>query len=269
MPEDAYFASGLTEEITSRLTGTRGAAASSRRASVGEYRDSDRPLREVGRELGVDYVLEGSVRWDTAGGTAKARVIPSLIRVSDESRLWSERYDTRFADLFEMQAEIAEGVARALNVAIGVPERQALARRPTENAEAYAYYLRGTDYMVGSWGEVQRLRIAREMFDRAIALDSGFALAFARLSEAALDALRLDHRRRRGELQQARLGGGARRAASGPTWPRRTSRWATTTCVPQGVRRGLARARGGATGSSPTVARWPRRWVWCSGGAGG
>ncbi len=182
-PEDAYFASGLTEEITSRLTGIEGLGVISR-ASVGEYRDSDRPLRQVARELGVDYLLQGSVRWDTAGGTARARVIPSLIRASDERRLWSERYDTRFADLFEMQAEIAEGVARALNVAIGVPERRALARRPTENAEAYAYYLRGTDYLVGSWGEARRLRIARDMFARATGLDSGFALAFARLSQA-------------------------------------------------------------------------------------
>jgi serine/threonine-protein kinase len=182
-PEDAYFASGLTEEITSRLTGIEGLGVISR-ASVGEYRDSDRPLRQVAQELGVDYLLQGSVRWDTTGGTAKARVIPSLIRASDERRLWSERYDTRFADLFEMQAEIAEGVARALNVAIGIPERQALARRPTENADAYAYYLRGTDYMVGSWGEVRRLRIARDMFARATALDAGFALAFARLSQA-------------------------------------------------------------------------------------
>jgi tetratricopeptide (TPR) repeat protein len=132
----------------------------------------------------VDYLLQGSVRWDTTGGVAKARVIPSLIRASDERRLWSERYDTRFADLFEMQAEIAEGVAQALNVAIGIPQRQALARRPTENPDAYAYYLRGTDYLVGSWGETRRLRIARDMFARATALDSGFALAFARLSQA-------------------------------------------------------------------------------------
>lgn len=182
-PEDAYFASGLTEEITSRLTGIEGLGVISR-ASAGEYRDSDRPLRQVAQELGVDYLLQGSVRWDTAGGIAKARVIPSLIRASDERRLWSERYDTRFADLFEMQAEIAEGVARALNVAIGIPERQALARRPTENAEAYAYYLRGTDYLAGSWGEARRLRIARDMFARATGLDSGFALAFARLSQA-------------------------------------------------------------------------------------
>ncbi len=182
-PEDDYFATGLTEEITSRLTGLRSLGVITR-ASAGEYKKTDRPLREVGRELGVDYVLEGSVRWDTAGGTPRARVIPKLIRVGDGSNLWSERYDTRFADLFDMQAQISEEVARALNVAIGGQERQALARRPTENSEAYAYYLRGTDYMVGSWGEAKRLRIAREMFDHAIALDSSFALALAKLSEA-------------------------------------------------------------------------------------
>jgi serine/threonine-protein kinase len=181
-PEDEYFASGLSEEITSRLTGLRSLGVITR-ASAGEYKETDRPLGEIGRELGVDYVLEGSVRWDSADGTRRARVIPKLIRVSDGSYLWSERYDTRFADLFEMQAQIAEEVAKALDVTIGGQERQALARRPTENPEAYADYLRGTDYMVGSWGEAKRLRIAREMFDRAIALDSGFALAYAELSQ--------------------------------------------------------------------------------------
>ena len=181
-PEDAYFASGLTEEIISRLAGLKRLGVISS-ASVGEYRDSVRPLKQVARELGVDYVLEGSVRWDSAGGTRRARIIPRLIRVSDESHLWSERYDTRFADLFEMQAQIAEEVARALNVTIGGAEREALARPPTENSEAYAYYLRGTDYLVGSWGEAPKLGIAKDMFNRAVALDTGFALAFARLSE--------------------------------------------------------------------------------------
>ncbi len=182
-PEDDYIATGLTEEVTSRLTGLRNLGVITR-SSAGEYRKTDRPLRDVGRELGVDYVLEGSVRWDTAGGAPRARVIPRLIRVRDESNLWSERYDTRFADLFDMQAQIAEEVAKALDVAIGGQERQALARRPTENQTAYADYLRGTDYMVGSWGEAKRLRIAREMFDRAISLDSSFALALAKVSEA-------------------------------------------------------------------------------------
>ena len=202
-PEDEYFASGLTEEITSRLTGLEGLGVISR-ASVGEYRGSDRPLAQVARELGVDYLLQGSVRWDTTGGAPRARIIPSLVRARDERRLWSERYDTRFADLFEMQAEIAQAVAQALGVAIGIPERQALARRPTDNPEAYAYYLRGTDYLVGSWGEARKLRIARDMFGRAVALDSGFALAFARLSEAhsALYASTPDGTDR--DVQQAR-----------------------------------------------------------------
>jgi eukaryotic-like serine/threonine-protein kinase len=181
--EDEYFATGVTEEITSRLTGLRSLGVITR-ASAGEYRETDRPLGEIGRELGVDYLLEGSVRWEKAGGAPRARVIPSLVRVSDGRRLWSEGYDTRFSDLFGIQAQIAEAVARALDVAIGGEERQVLARKPTENPEAYAYYLRGTDYLVGSWGEPKRLRIARDMFDRAVALDSNFALALAKLSES-------------------------------------------------------------------------------------
>jgi tetratricopeptide (TPR) repeat protein len=106
------------------------------------------------------------------------------VRVSDDRQLWSERYDAKLANVFEVQATIAEQVARSLDLALTAPERQALAARPTENLEAYAYYLRGNDYLVGSWGEDRRLSIAMEMYAKAVELDPGFALAHAKLSQA-------------------------------------------------------------------------------------
>ncbi|MGH7513392.1 MAG: protein kinase domain-containing protein, partial [Gemmatimonadales bacterium] len=183
-PDDEYFASGLTEEITSRLSGLQRLGVISG-TSASQYKKSAKSLQQIGRELGVSYVLEGTVRWERpAAAAARVRVIPQLIRVDDDSHLWSQRYDATLADLFDVQAAIAEEVARALNVAIAGPERNALATRPTDNMEAYAYYLRGNDYFAGSWGEIKRLRIAMDMYAKAVALDPGFALAFAKLSEA-------------------------------------------------------------------------------------
>ncbi len=180
-PEDEYFARGLAEEITSRLAKVQGLGIISR-TSASQYGETDKTVRQIGRELGVDYVLEGSVRWEGSGGGI--RVTPQLVRVSDDRQLWSERYDARLAKVFEVQATIAEQVARSLDLAITGPERQALAARPTENLEAYAYYLRGNDYLIGSWGEDKRLGIAMEMYAKAVELDPGFALAHARLSQA-------------------------------------------------------------------------------------
>ncbi len=180
-PEDEFFARGLAEEITSRLGRVQGLGVISR-TSAGQYGESAKSIREIGQELGVDYVLDGSVRWEGSGGAI--RVTPQLVRVNDDSQLWSERYDARLANVFEVQATIAEQVARALDLAITAPERQALAARPTENLEAYAYYLRGNDYLAGSWGEDKRLIIATEMYAKAVELDPGFALAHARLSQA-------------------------------------------------------------------------------------
>jgi serine/threonine-protein kinase len=180
-PEDEHFANGLAEEITSRLARVQGLGVISR-TSASQYKETNKSLRQIGRELGVDYVLEGSVRWEGSGGAI--RVTPQLIRVSDDSHLWSERYDAKLANVFEVQATIAEQVARSLDLTITGPERQALEARPTDNMEAYAYYLRGNDYLVGSWGEDKRLLIAMEMYGKAAELDPGFALAFARLSQA-------------------------------------------------------------------------------------
>ena len=180
-PEDEYFGRGLAEEITSRLGRVQGLGVISR-TSASQYGETDKSVREIGRELGVEYVLEGSVRWEGSGGAI--RVTPQLVRVRDDRQLWSERYDAKLANVFEVQATIAEQVARSLDLALTGPERQALAARPTENLEAYAYYLRGNDYLVGSWGEDRRLSIAMEMYAKAIELDPGFALAHAKLSQA-------------------------------------------------------------------------------------
>ena len=264
-PEDEYFGSGLAEEITSRLGKVQGLGVISR-TSASQYGETAKSVREIGRELGVDYVLEGSVRWEGKGGAI--RVTPQLVRVSDDRQLWSERYDAKLANVFEVQATIAEQVARSLDLALTAPERQALAARPTGNLEAYAYYLRGNDYLVGSWGEDRRLSIAMEMYAKAVELDPGFALAHAKLSQAhsSFYASTIG-----GTDEDVRVAKARRRPRSGCSRSSRTRTWRWRTTCRAGRGRTTVRwpSCGSPTSCSPTARRWWRRWDWWSGGAEG
>ncbi len=150
------------------------------RTSAEQYRDTRKSLKEVGRDLGVGYILEGTVRWEKSPeGRGRIRVTPQLIRVADDRHLWSGRYEAEFADVFQMQGDIAGHVAAALGVALRAPERRALVAPQTENLDAYTLYLRGR----------QALRLdpseeAVRFFQRAVALDTTFAAAYVGLAEA-------------------------------------------------------------------------------------
>ena len=182
-PEDEYFADGITEEITSRLAAVPGLRIISRTSAM-QYKATRKSVRQIGQDLGVEYVLEGSVRWEhTSSGPSHLRVTPQLIRVSDDSHLWANRYDAVLAEVFEVQSTIAEQVVNALNIALAEPQRQVLAARPTTNLEAYDYYLRGNDYSSRSDAEDDQ-RTAVQMYQRAVGLDSAFAAAWARLGRA-------------------------------------------------------------------------------------
>ncbi len=181
--EDAYFAAGVTEEITSRLAAVGDLGVISRSSAL-QYAKAGKNLRQIGQELGVDYVLEGTVRWDRrAGGASRVRVTPQLIRVADDTHLWSDRYDRVMEDLFDVQSEIATNVVEQLGVAVLRPEeRQALVARPTENLEAYQAYLRGLDHEINR-DDREEANLALRMFERAVELDPDFALAWAHLSK--------------------------------------------------------------------------------------
>jgi TolB-like protein/Flp pilus assembly protein TadD len=182
-PEDEYFAAGMTEEITSRLAAVSGLQVISR-TSARAYAGTTKRVREIGRELDVGYVVEGTVRWDRdATGLGRVRITPQLIRVADDSHLWSERYDRRLEDVFAIQSDIAEQVIDRLQTTLLEPERRAIEARPTENMEAYQAYLVGVQYW---WtGEDERTaRMMLEMLERAVELDPEFALAHALLSQA-------------------------------------------------------------------------------------
>jgi serine/threonine-protein kinase len=180
---DEYFSDGLTEEITSRLSSVPDLGVVSR-TSADQYKGSKKSLKQIGQELGVGYVLEGSVRWEKSpDGTSRVRVTPQLIRVTDDRHLWSERYDAQLADVFQVQSGIAERVIEALGLTLDPPQQRALKDRPTSNPEAYDFYLRGNEYFNRGYA-AEDVATAIRMYRRAIELDTGFAQAYAMLSEA-------------------------------------------------------------------------------------
>jgi len=184
-PEDEYFADGLTEELTSRLSAVHGLGVISRTSSK-QYKNTEKTIKQIGEELGVDYILEGTVRWNRSPDSrGRVRVTPQLIRVSDDTHLWSEVYDRYIEDIFSVQSEIAEEVTKKLDITVLKPERQALMAKPTENLEAYDNYLRaykywGSGYIHQSLEENER---AVASLDRAIELDSQFLLAYLLLCD--------------------------------------------------------------------------------------
>jgi serine/threonine protein kinase/tetratricopeptide (TPR) repeat protein len=183
-PEDEYFADGITEEITSRLSALRGLGVISR-TSAKHFKESQKTAKQIGEELGVDYVLDGTVQWDRSQGRqGRVRVTPQLIRVSDDTQLWSERFDRVIEDIFSVQAEIAEQVARQLDLTILAPNREALHSKPTDNLEAYNFYLKGKEHEYAGWlnSSNEEFEQAIEMLDRATDLDPDFALAYAQKS---------------------------------------------------------------------------------------
>ncbi len=181
-PDEEYFADGMTEEITSRLAAVRKLGVISRTSAM-KYKKKRMSIREIASDLGVDYVLEGTVRWNRKSpGDSRVRITPQLIRVSDDTHLWSERYDRVLDDIFDVQSEIAERVIEQLNIALLEPERRIVEAKPTSNLDAYQAYLRGLEYAGRPDYAEDDFRLAVQMFERAVELDGDFALAFADLS---------------------------------------------------------------------------------------
>jgi serine/threonine-protein kinase len=182
-PEDGYFADGVTDEIRGKLSALPGLQVTARSSSA-QYKGTSKSPAEIGRELGVDYLLTGTVRWEKGGSGSRVRVSPELIQVSSGSARWQEPFDAALTDVFQVQADVAGRVAEALNLALGAGERERLAAKPTQNLTAYDAYLKGeevSDAMTAS--DPGTLRRSLDHYRRAVDLDSSFALAWARLSQ--------------------------------------------------------------------------------------
>jgi len=179
--EEEYFAAGITDAITARLGRIHGLGVISRQSAM-QYKNKEKSAQEIGKELSVDYILEGTVQHERPSDpNSKVRIIPQLVRVSDDTHVWSDIYDDDMSEIFRLQSDLAERVAQALDITLLEPERRALRARPTENMEAYDFYLRGNEYFHRSILESD-LRIAMRMYQKAAEVDPTFALAHAQLS---------------------------------------------------------------------------------------
>jgi TolB-like protein/Tfp pilus assembly protein PilF/predicted Ser/Thr protein kinase len=183
--EDDYFADGITDAITARLWGLHGLGVISRQSTI-QYKGSDKSLRVIGEELGVNYILEGTIQRERPGDPeSRIRIIPQLISVSDDIHMWADTYDEDMTEVFRVQSQIAERVAHALDVTLLESEREALKAVPTDNLEAYEYYLRGSEYFNKRY-RAEMSRMAVPMFERAIELDPEFTEAWAGLSASII-----------------------------------------------------------------------------------
>ncbi len=175
----AYFAGGLHEEILTQLSKVAALKVISR-TSVTSYRGSNTPsLRQIGKELGVGSIVQGSVQ--VVG--ERLRVHVQLVDAATDAQLWAERYDRTLDDAFAVQSDMAQQIVAAMGPALGGAEQQGPAAAPTTNAEAYLLYLQGREYSTRPNSRRQDFEIAQQLYERALALDPDFALARAALSQ--------------------------------------------------------------------------------------
>jgi TolB-like protein/Tfp pilus assembly protein PilF len=178
-PESQYFSDGITEDITTELARVKSLFVIARNSSF-QYRDKAVDVRRIGKELGVHYVVEGSVR--RMG--KRLRITAQLIEASSGNHLWSERYDRNMEDLFAVQDEVTRTIVATLTGRVENVEISGSIRKPTESLAAYDKLLRGIEHARG-YGKDEN-RLAREQFEEAIAIDPHCALAHAYLALALL-----------------------------------------------------------------------------------
>ncbi len=167
--DDEYFRDGMSEDIITELLKIKGLHVFPRNTVV-PFRDTQLTAPEIGQRLGADFVLAGSVR--RAGN--RLRINAQLVDTGRDYPVWAERFDRELKDVFEVQEEIARSIAQALRIKLSPQEEQVIARKPTENPEAYDYLLRGRKY-----ARMANLEFAMQMYQHAIRLDPDFAMAYA------------------------------------------------------------------------------------------
>lgn len=182
--EDESLANGLALAIMTRLNNITGLVVIDQ-SSAFQYKDTDKSIQEIAGELGVDYILKGTVRWQRkSDGSGQIRVTPRLINASDATQRWAEEYTEEINDSFQVESDIARQVVEALDIIILEPERLALEEKHTENNEAYQAYLIGLDYEQRPDFSEEILQMRVQMFERAVEIDPSFALAHAALARA-------------------------------------------------------------------------------------
>ncbi|MCH8123358.1 MAG: protein kinase [Bacteroidetes bacterium] len=202
-PEAAYFADGLSEELSARLTALSQLEVIGR-MSAERYRDTDLTPEQIGAELNADYILGLRVHGGALASSGEVRVSAELVRSSTAAQLWAGSYTAAQMDgLLDLMSDVATNVAGELGLSLGDQEQQLLSARPTDNQEAYDYYLRGSAVLRRSFDPAD-LREAADLFSRAVALDGSFTLAWVGLGRAHTEIYRFRGDRRAERLEMAR-----------------------------------------------------------------
>ncbi len=174
--EGEIFSAGMHDDILSQVAKIHDLKVVSR-TSVMRYKDTDKNIKEIAQELGVETILEGSVR--RVGD--KVRIVAQLINAKTDDHLWAETYDRDYVDIFALQTDVAENIALALKATLTPEEISSIEKAPTENMEAYDYYLKGKYYSDVKIDREARMKAA-ELFEKAVELDPRFTLAYAWLA---------------------------------------------------------------------------------------
>ena len=165
--EDEYFRDGITEDVVTEISKIAQLQIFPRSEMLA-FRDKQVTAQQVGQQLGAAYVLEGSIR----RSGSRVRITAQLVEASTRHSVWAERYDRQLEDVFAIQEEIARSIAQALRITLTPQEEKTIARKPTENPQAYDFYLRGRNYT-----RRENYDYGLQMFEQAIELDPNFALA--------------------------------------------------------------------------------------------
>jgi serine/threonine protein kinase/Tfp pilus assembly protein PilF len=209
-PEDEYFADGMTDAVTMYLA-QYGDLSVIYRSSSMQYKRTKKSVRAIGTELGAEYLLMATVQKSRSPQADRVQIRARLVRAEDGTSLWGKTYDPPLQEVFALQSDIGERVTRALKVTVGDADKIPLPGEPTESLEAYDLYLRGNEYFNRGW-DPDIIQIAIELYERAIALDSEFAVAYTMLSRGHASMYSENYDRSETRLQAAEVA--ARKAVS-------------------------------------------------------
>src|SRR6478672_889872 len=179
-PDNAYFADGIQDEILTRLSKIADLKVISR-TSTQHYKSAPENLPEIARQLGVSYILEGSVQKNADN----VRVNVQLIKAANDSHIWADIFDRKLTDILSVESEVSKAIADQLKAKLTGQEEQVIAARATDNSEAYDAYLRGLAYSLKPANTTANTLGAQKYLKEAVRLDPKFALAWALLSSVA------------------------------------------------------------------------------------
>jgi TolB-like protein/Flp pilus assembly protein TadD len=186
-PEDDYFADGIADAVRGKLTSIPGLEVIARGSST-PYKKTAKTPQEIARELNAHYLLTATVRWQKGGGANRVQVSPELVEIRESeapASKWQQPFDAALTDVFAVQTEIATKVAQALGAALGSSEEKQLSEKPTQNLAAYDAFLKGQEIRNSGATDPASLRKEIGFYEQAVALDPGFAQAWAGVSASS------------------------------------------------------------------------------------